>query len=104
MVMRRLTAGDIAAVVFDSDFGISDGNSSRQEDGEDIYDRDNAAIERQRLRKETRCLTVEKTNASGVMLQMLQDIKEDLEVAADIPASDVDNGLSCSSHNCYFRE
>ena len=30
-------AGDIVAAVFDSDFGISNGDSSRQEDGEDIY-------------------------------------------------------------------
>ena len=62
-------AGDIVAVVFDSDFSISDSESSRQEDGEDIYaDMGDTAIERQRTCEETRCLTVKK-NASGGMLQ-----------------------------------
>ena len=37
MATRRLTAGDVVAAVFDSDFGISDGDSSGQEDREDIY-------------------------------------------------------------------
>ena len=60
MATRRLTAGNIVAAVFDSDFGFSDCDSSRQEDGEDIYaDRGDAAIEWQRLREETRYLTVE---------------------------------------------
>ena len=72
VVTRRLMAGDIAAAVFDSDFGISDGVSSKQGDGEDIYaDRGDAAIERRRLCEETRRLTVEK-NGSGVMLQILK--------------------------------
>ena len=54
-------AGNIVAAVFDSDFGFSDGDSRRQEGGEDIYaDRGDAAIEWQRLCEETRCLTVEK--------------------------------------------
>ena len=53
MATRRLTAGNIVAAVFDSDFGFSDGDSSGQEDGEDIYaDRGDAAIEWQRLREE----------------------------------------------------
>ena len=61
MATRRLTLGNIVAVVFDSDFGFSDGDSSRKEDGEDIYaDRGDAAIEWQRLREETRRLAVEK--------------------------------------------
>ena len=68
MVTRRLTVGNIVAAVFDSIFGFSDGDSSRKEDGQDIYaDRGDAAIEWQRLREEIRCLTVEK-NASGMML------------------------------------
>ena len=74
---RKLTAGDIVAAVFDSDFGISDGDSSRHEGEEDIYaDIGDAAIERQRLLcKETRCLTVE-NDASGVMLQTLKTSKK----------------------------
>ena len=61
MAMTRLTVGNIVAVVFDSDFGFSDGDSNRKEDGEDIYaDRGDTAIEWQRLRKETRRLTVKK--------------------------------------------
>ena len=68
-------AGDVVAALFDSDFGISDGDSSRKEDEEDIYaDMGNATIERWRLRKETRHLAVEK-NASSAMLQDTQDIK-----------------------------
>ena len=52
MATRRLTVGNIVAVVFDSDFGFSDGDSNRKEDGEDIYaDRGDAAIEWQRLRE-----------------------------------------------------
>ena len=47
-----------------------------------------AAIERRRLRKETRRLTIEK-NASGVMLQTLKTSK-DSKVAAEIPASDIE--------------
>ena len=62
MAMRRLTTGDIAAV-FGSDFGIFYEDSSRQEDREDIEDicayMGDAAIERRRLREETRCLTIE---------------------------------------------
>ena len=58
---RRLTAGDIVAEAFDIDFGISNGDLSRQEDGEDIYTgMGDAAIERRRLCEETRCLTVKK--------------------------------------------
>ena len=58
---RRLTVGNIVAVVFDSDFDFCGGDSSRKEDGEDIYaDRGDAAIEWHRLREETRRLTVEK--------------------------------------------
>ena len=37
MAMRRLSADNIVAAVFDSNFGFSNGDSSRQEDGEDIY-------------------------------------------------------------------
>ena len=75
MATRRLTVGNIVAAVFDSDFGFTDGDSSRKEDGKDIYaDRGDTAIEWQRLREETRCLTVEK-NASGVMLQTLKTSK-----------------------------
>ena len=45
-------AGDVVAALFDSDFCISDGDSSRKEDGEDIYaDMGNATIERWRLPK-----------------------------------------------------
>ena len=69
----RLTAGNIVAVVFDCDFGFSDGDSSKKEDREDIYaDRADAAIEWQRLCEETKCLTVEK---NGVMLQTLKTSK-----------------------------
>ena len=75
MATRRLTVGNIVAVVFDSNFGFSDSDSNRKEDGEDIYaDRGDAAIEWQRLREETRRLTVKK-NASGVMLQTLKTSK-----------------------------
>ena len=59
MATRRLTAGDVVAAVFDSDFGIFS-DSSKQGDGEDIYAyMGDAAIERRRLREETRCLTIE---------------------------------------------
>ena len=62
--------------IFYSDFGFSDGDSSRNEGGEDIYaDRGNAAIEWQRLREEIRRLTVGRKNASGVMLQTLKTSK-----------------------------
>ena len=58
MAMRRLTTGDVVAAVFDSDYGIFYDDSSRQEDGEDIEDiyayMGDAAIERRRLREETR--------------------------------------------------
>ena len=61
MEMRRLTAGDIVEVVFDSDFSILNGDSSRQEGGEDIYAyMGDTAIERQRLHEETRRLTIKK--------------------------------------------
>ena len=71
----RLMVGNIVAVVFDSDFGFSDGDSNRKKNGQDIYaDRRDAAIEWQRLREETRRLTVKK-NASGVMLQTLKTSK-----------------------------
>ena len=47
--------------VFDSDFGISDGDLSRQENGDDIYAyMGDAAIERRRLREETGHLKVDK--------------------------------------------
>ena len=72
MVTRRLTAGNIVAAVFDSDFSFSDGDSSGQLDGEDIYtDRGDTALEWQSLCEETRRLTVKK-NASSVMLQTLK--------------------------------
>ena len=59
MATRRLTVGNIVAAVFDSNFSFSDGDSSRKEDGEDIYaDRGDAALEWQRLHEETRSLTV----------------------------------------------
>ena len=75
MATRRLTAGNIVVAVFDSDFSFSNSDSSRQDDGEDNYaDRGDAAIEWQRLREETRRLTLEK-NASGVMLQTLKTSK-----------------------------
>ena len=75
MATRKLTVGNIVAVVFDSNFGFSDGDSNRKEDGEDIYaDRGDTAIEWQRLREETRRLTVKK-NASGVILQTLKTSK-----------------------------
>ena len=62
--------------VFDSNFGISDGDLSRQENGEDIYAyMGDAAIERRRLREETGHLKVDKKKASGVMLQMLRTSK-----------------------------
>ena len=54
MAMRTLTAGGIVVAVFDSDFGIFDSDSSGQED------RGVSAIERRRLREETRHLTIEK--------------------------------------------
>ena len=58
--------------IFDNDFSISDSNSSKEED---IYtDMGDAAIDRRRLREETRRFTVEK-NASGVMLQTLKTSK-----------------------------
>ena len=61
MAARRLTVGNIVAVVFDSDFGFSDGDSNRKEDGEDIYtDRGDAAMEWQKLCEETRRLIVKK--------------------------------------------
>ena len=76
MATRKLTVGTVVAAVFDCDFGFSDGDSSRKEDGEDIYaDRSDAAIEWQRLREETRRLTVGRKNASGVMLQTLKTSK-----------------------------
>ena len=53
--------------------------------------------------KNYRCFDGRK-NASGADVAHAQDIKDDSEVASDIPASDIDNGLSCSSHNCYYRE
>ena len=66
---------NIVAAVFDSNFGFSNGDSSRKDDRENIYaDKGDAAIEWQRLREETRCLTVE-TNASGVMLYTLKTSK-----------------------------
>ena len=75
MATRRLSIGDIVAVVFGSDFGFSDSDSNRKEDGEDIYaDRGDAAIEWQRLHEETRCFTVKK-NSSCVMLQTLKTSK-----------------------------
>ena len=75
MGTKRLTVGNIVAAVFDGDFGFSDGDSNWKEDGEDIYaDRGNAAIEWQRLREETRRLTVKK-DANGVMLQTLKTSK-----------------------------
>ena len=46
MATRRLTVGNVVAAVFDSNFGFSNGNSSRKEEGEDICaDRVDAAIE-----------------------------------------------------------
>ena len=42
-------------------------------------------------------------NASSAMLQTLKTSKR-TQVAADIQVLDIDNGLSCSSHNCYFRK
>ena len=75
METRRLTVVNIVAVVFDSNFGFSDCNSSRKEDGKYIYaDRGDAAIEWQRLREETRRLTI-KINASGVILQTFKTSK-----------------------------
>ena len=54
-------AGNIVAAIFDSDFSFSDSDSSRQEDGEDIYaSQGDTAIEWPRLREETRPLTVKK--------------------------------------------
>ena len=98
MATRRLTAGDVVVAIYDNDFGISDGDSSRQEDGEDIYAyMGDAAKERRRLREESRRLTssVENnTNSSDVA--DAPDSKDDSEVAADLPASHIDN---CSSHN-----
>ena len=37
MATRRLTVGNIVAMVFDSDFSFSDGDPNRKEDREDIY-------------------------------------------------------------------
>ena len=64
---------NIVAAVIDSDFGFSDGDSSRQEDGEDNYAyRGNTAIERQRICQELDSLN----NPSGVMLQTLKTSKK----------------------------
>ena len=105
MATRRLTAGNIVAAIFDKDFGFCDADSSRQEDGEDIYtDRGDAAIEWQRLlREESRCLTVEK-NASSVMLQTLKTSKRTQKLLQTHEHRILIMFLSCSSHNCYFRE
>ena len=70
MSTRRLNVGNIVAEVFDGDFGFSDCDSR-----EDIYaDRGDAVIEWQRLRKETRRLTVQKY-VNGVMLQIFKTSK-----------------------------
>ena len=54
-------SGNIVAAVVVSDLAFSDGDSSRQEEAEDIYaNGGDAAIEWPRLREETRCLTVKK--------------------------------------------
>ena len=91
-------AGDVVAAVFDSDFGISNGDSSGQEDGEDIYAyMGNAAIERRHLHKESRRLTSSvENNTSSSDVADAPNSKDDSEVAAEIPASHIDN---CSSHN-----
>ena len=103
MATRRLTAGDVVEAVYDSDFGISDGDSSGQEDGEDIYAyMGDAAIERWRLHEESRRLTssVENnTNSSDVA--DAPDSKDGSEVAEDLPAWHTDN---CSSHNSVTLE
>ena len=98
MATRKFSVQDVVATVCDSDFGFSDADSSRVEDGEDIYAYlGDSIIDRQSLHEESRRLTSDdgkKKNVSDEeesygaenVSQSSELIEEDPEVPVEVPA------------------